>query len=59
MDNGTNVEREAGVVRILIDLRRQARANHDWETADNIRDQLMELGIVLEDRPDGTVWKAS
>lgn len=59
MDNGTNVEREAGVIRVLIDLRRQARANRDWETADNIRDQLMELGIVLEDRPDGTVWKAS
>jgi cysteinyl-tRNA synthetase len=59
VEHGTNFEREAGVIRILIDLRKQARANHDWDTADNIRDQLMELGIVLEDRPDGTVWKAS
>ncbi len=59
IENGTNAEREAGLIRILIDLRRQARANQDWDTADNIRDQLMELGIVLEDRPDGTVWKAS
>jgi cysteinyl-tRNA synthetase len=52
-----SAEREAGVIRLLIELRTQARANRDWATSDKIRDQLKELGIVLEDRPDGTVWK--
>ena len=46
-----------GLVNILIHLRQQARANKDWTTADTIRDRLTELGIALEDRPDGTIWK--
>ncbi len=46
-----------GLVQLLISLRQQARANKDWTTADTIRNRLTELGIVLEDRPDGTVWK--
>ena len=49
--------REDGLVRLLIDLRNQARANKEWAMADTIRDRLRELGIVLEDRADGTIWK--
>lgn len=52
-----SAERESGLIRLLIDLRAEARAAKDWATADKIRDQLSELGIILEDRPDGTVWK--
>lgn len=52
-----SAERESGLIRLLIDLRAEARAAKDWTTADKIRDQLSELGIILEDRPDGTVWK--
>jgi cysteinyl-tRNA synthetase len=52
-----DAEREDGLVRLLIDLRAQARAQKDWATSDQIRDQLKELGIVLEDRADGTIWK--
>lgn len=40
-----------------IEERKKARANKDWERADRIRKELEELGILLEDRPDGTVWK--
>jgi cysteinyl-tRNA synthetase len=54
-----SAEREEGLVRILIELRAQARENRDWATADKIRDQLDALGITLEDRPEGTIWKAS
>lgn len=57
-DSDGGAEREAGLIRLLIELRAQARTNRDWATGDNIRDQLKELGIVLEDRPDGTIWKA-
>jgi cysteinyl-tRNA synthetase len=49
--------REDGLVRLLIDLRAQARAGKDWATADVIRNRLKELGIALEDRADGTIWK--
>jgi cysteinyl-tRNA synthetase len=44
-----------GLVRILIDLRADARKNKDWATADTIRDRLKELGIVLEDG-ETTTW---
>jgi cysteinyl-tRNA synthetase len=53
----TDAERENGLIRLLIDLRASARANKDWATSDKIRDQLRELGVVLEDRADGTIWK--
>jgi cysteinyl-tRNA synthetase len=52
-----DAQRESGLVRLLLDLRTEARANKDWQTADHIRNSLKELGIVLEDRSDGTIWK--
>ncbi len=45
------------LMQILIDLRAQARQNKDWATADIIRDRLLEAGVALEDRPEGTVWR--
>ena len=53
----SDAEREAGLIRLLIELRAQARANKDWATGDKIRNQLRDLGVVLEDRADGTIWK--
>ena len=50
-------QREAGLIQMLIDLRAQARAERDYARSDQIRDQLAGLGIALEDRADGTVWK--
>ena len=52
-----NAEREAGLIRLLIDQRADARAAKDFAKADAIRDQLAELGVTLEDRPDGTIWR--
>ncbi|MFQ5398232.1 MAG: cysteine--tRNA ligase [Anaerolineae bacterium] len=57
IEGGRNAEREEGLIRMLIELRAQARANKDWATSDQIRDQLKELGVILEDRTDGTIWK--
>ena len=42
---------------IIIGIRQNARKAKDWGTADAIRDQLKELGIVLEDGADGVRWK--
>jgi cysteinyl-tRNA synthetase len=45
-------------VEALIEARRAAKAGRDWAEADRIREQLKDLGIVLEDRKDGTVaWR--
>jgi cysteinyl-tRNA synthetase len=41
----------------LIEARKQARANRDFAKADEIRDQLTDAGIILEDSADGTVWR--
>lgn len=45
-------------VEALIEARRAAKAAKNWAEADRVRDQLKALGIVLEDRKDGTVgWR--
>ncbi len=49
--------REAALIDMLIDMRAQARAARDYARSDEIRDQLAALGIVLEDRADGTIWR--
>ena len=56
-EQDTSAEREEGLVRLLIDLRAEARANREWAKADQIRDRLGELGVMLEDRSDETIWK--
>jgi cysteinyl-tRNA synthetase len=44
-------------VQSLIQIRNEARANKDWAKADEARDKLDAMGILLEDTPDGTIWK--
>ena len=43
----------------LVAERTAARQNKNWQRADEIRDQLAENGIVLEDKADGTHWKVA
>ena len=50
-------QREAALIDMLIAMRAQARAERDYALSDQIRDQLTGLGIALEDRVDGTIWK--
>ena len=50
-------QREAALIDMLIAMRAQARAERDYALSDQIRDQLTGLGIALEDRVDGTLWK--
>ena len=46
-----------GLLSLIIEIRQEARKKKDWGTADRIRNGLKELGIVLEDTPQGVRWK--
>lgn len=43
----------------LIEKRTAARKSKDFKTADEIRDKLKEMGIILEDTPQGVKWSRS
>ena len=45
------------IVENLIQKRNVARREKDWEKADEIRMQLQDMNVTVEDRPEGTVWK--
>ena len=45
------------LVQSFIVHRNEARKNKEFAVADVIRDKLDEIGIVLEDKPEGTVWR--
>jgi cysteinyl-tRNA synthetase len=42
---------------LLVDLRTQVRKEKNFRLADEIRNRLVDLGVVLEDRPGGTTWR--
>ena len=44
-------------IEAKIQARAEAKKNKDWATADKIRNELKEQGIILEDGPNGTTWK--
>lgn len=48
---------EVAKIEALIKQRNDARSSKNWALADAARDQLNELGIVLEDGPQGTTWR--
>lgn len=55
----SNAERESGLIQMLIEQRALARKNKNYAEGDRIRDQLAKLGVVLEDRSDGTIWRVN
>lgn len=48
---------EVAEIEALIQQRLDARKAKDWAAADAARDRLNEMGIVLEDGPQGTTWR--
>jgi cysteinyl-tRNA synthetase len=44
-------------VEDLIRRRDEARREKHWQDADRIRNELAAKGIILEDTPEGTIWK--
>ena len=44
------------IMEVILDLRKQAKENKDWTTADFIRDELSKLNISIKDSKDGAIW---
>ncbi|MDX6915710.1 cysteine--tRNA ligase [Pectobacterium carotovorum] len=58
LQNGAQVDNdEVKEIEALIQQRKDARVAKDWALADQARDRLNEMGIVLEDGPQGTIWR--
>lgn len=47
------------IIDKMLQEREAARKAKDWDMADRIRKELEGMNIILEDRPEGTVWKIS
>ena len=54
---GTEKRVDRSEIDKMIEDRVAARAAKDWPKADKIREHLKEMGVVLEDGPQGTIWR--
>ena len=54
-DNEISQEKRA-LIETLIAKRNQARTDKDFKKSDDIRDELLSMGIELKDSPNGTTW---
>lgn len=49
----------AGMAELVLEQRQAARKRRDFATADELRERLAELGLVVEDTADGVRWRRS
>mgnify|MGYP000945270118 CR=1 FL=1 len=54
---GTGDKDYAELMDVILELRQECRAQKQYALADAIRDKLSELGITIEDSPQGARWK--
>ena len=47
----------APFIELLLATRKKLREAKQFQLADEVRNKLTELGVALEDSPQGTVWK--
>ncbi|MEQ8523133.1 cysteine--tRNA ligase [Gracilimonas sp.] len=56
-DSGGNEQLTEELVELLIEIRKDARSNKNFELSDKIRDDLKELGVQLMDGKEGTTFE--
>ena len=56
-DSESMKEAISSEVEVLLSKREDARLSKDWDRADKIRGKLEEMGIIVEDGPDGATWR--
>jgi cysteinyl-tRNA synthetase len=54
-EKNADTQKLSSVMELLIDIRKEARSKKDYATSDKIRNQLMQMGIMLKDERDGRV----
>lgn len=55
--SGSNTELVDGLMNLILELRKQVRANKDFASSDKIRDELLKLKIQVKDGKEGANWK--
>ncbi|WP_221412165.1 cysteine--tRNA ligase [Dysgonomonas sp. 25] len=55
--NNAHLEAYSKAIDLLLDIRAKAKANKDWATSDQIRDELAKIGFDIKDGKEGTEWK--
>ncbi|MCK5301148.1 MAG: hypothetical protein KAJ21_04525, partial [Thermoplasmatales archaeon] len=45
------------IIKILLEVREKARERKDWETSDNIRNELEKIGYEIQDTSSGPAWR--
>ena len=55
-EGGKAIKTIDGLVNMVLEQRKTAKAAKDWATSDRIRDDLKALGIQIKDTKDGTEW---
>ena len=58
-NNETDGNREDELIKFLIEIRKQYRAEKNFAMSDKIRDTLKEIGVTLKDAPQGTTYTIS
>jgi cysteinyl-tRNA synthetase len=53
---GGSGDLDVSKVDALIEARLTARDEKEWARADEIRDELLEMGVAIKDGPEGTTW---
>ena len=56
-ESGKSVGALKGIIEYLLQMREVARKSKNFALADEIRDRLNQLGIVVTDTKDGPTWK--
>ncbi|MFI3239083.1 MAG: cysteine--tRNA ligase [Bacteroidales bacterium] len=54
-----NIKPFEDAVNLLLEIRKEAKANKDWATSDLIRNKLTEIGFTIKDTKEGYEWKLS
>ncbi len=52
-----SAEIDSALVEALILKRLEARAEKNWAEADRLRDEIVNMGVVIQDSPEGTSWE--
>jgi len=56
-DNNDSISKEDELIKYIIELRNNARSEKRFDISDNIRDNLLKLGITLKDSREGTTYE--